>query len=696
MATIVSTESNQLKFPVSPKIPKILEIHGDKREDDYYWLNDFWLQGPGSNKVVEYLEAENEYFYASMKPTEALQDKLYNEILGRIKQTDESVPYFKNGYWYIVKTEEGKEYPIYVRHKTTLGAPEEVLLDVNQLAEGQKYCAIGSLSVSPDNRILAFSVDFVSRRKYTAYFKNLETGEMLPDILPMVAGSITWANDNQTVFYTVKNDLTLRSERVLRHQLGNPVNNDKEVYFENDETFSVGVSKTKSESFILIEISSTLSSEIRYLDANNPHGEFTLFTAREKDMLYGVAHHEDKFYVLANWEALNFRLMECPLGQTNKVSWKEVIPHRQEVLLDGIEVFKDYLVLSERSKALTHIRVIHLATREEHYLDFGEPAYVAGVAYNPEFNSLTLRFGYQSLTTPPSTFDYHMPSKERILMKQQEILGGYHVNDFITERLWADAKDGTKIPVSIVYKKGFKKDGCQPLLLYAYGSYGLSIDPAFSLARISLLNRGFAYAIAHIRGGQEMGRHWYEEGKMFQKMNTFTDFIACAEFLIDNKFTGKAHLYANGGSAGGLLMGAVVNLRPDLWNGIISAVPFVDVVTTMLDESIPLTTGEFDEWGNPKNKESYWYMKSYSPYDNLERKAYPHMLITTGLHDSQVQYFEPAKYVAKLRTLKTDNHLLIMHCNMDVGHGGASGRFQRIKETARDYAFLLMLEGKTE
>ncbi|MES2646071.1 MAG: S9 family peptidase [Bacteroidota bacterium] len=696
MSSVLTALTEAQQVPHAQKKPTELEMHGDKRTDDYYWLNDYWLKGPDSDKVVEYLNAENDYFAAKMKSAEALQEKLYQEILGRIKQTDESVPYFKNGYWYITKTENGKEYPTYVRKKATLDAPEELLIDINKLAEGNTYCAIGGLSVSPDNKLLAYSVDIVSRRKYTVYFKDLETGELLPDIIPVVSGGVTWANDNNTVFYTHKNDITLRSDRILRHQLGTAVETDKEIFNELDETYSVGVGKTKSEQYILIQSGSTLSSEVQYLDANDPLADFKVFHPREKELLYEVDHFENKFYINTNWDALNFRLMECPLATTGKTSWKEVIPTRPDVLLEGIEVFKNFMVLSERSKALTQLRVIDQTSKKEHYINFGEAAYVAGVSYNPEFNTSTLRFNYQSMTTPPSTFDYNMLSGNKKLMKQQEIVGGYDPANYTTERLWATAADGTKIPVSLVYKNGFKKDGQQPLLLYSYGSYGISTDPSFSLARLSLLNRGFVFAIAHIRGGQEMGRQWYEDGKMFKKKNTFTDFIACADFLIANKYTSKQHLYANGGSAGGLLIGAVVNLRPELWHGVIAAVPFVDVLTTMLDESIPLTTGEFDEWGNPKNKESYFYMKSYSPYDNLVKGPYPNILVTTGLHDSQVQYFEPAKYVAKLRELKTDNNLLLMHCNMNVGHGGASGRFQRIKETARDYAFFLMLEGIKE
>lgn len=694
MMDITNAETGVHKIPIAPKKPVTLEIHGDKRVDDYYWLNDYWLKGPDSDRVIEYLDQENAYFDDVMKPTLALQDKLYKEIVGRIKQQDQSVPYFKNGYWYITKTEKGKEYPVYVRKKRTLDAVEELLLDVNKLAEGKDYCSVIGLTVSPDNKILAYSVDTVSRRNYTVYFRNLETGELLPDIIPVAAGGIRWAADNKTLFYTNKNQLTLRSESISRHTLGTSAGNDQVVFFETDETFSVGVSKTKSERFIIIHSSSTLSSEVRYLDASDPYGEFNLFLKRESNHLYEIEHYENGFFIHTNWNALNFRLMKCSLHATTKENWKEVIPARADVLLEGMEVFRDYLVLSERTQASTLLRVIAQESTADNYITFNESAYVASVAYNPEYITNKLRFSYQSMKTPPSTFEYNMADGRQTLLKQQEIMGGYNPGDYVTERLWAEAKDGTQIPVSIVYRNGFKKDGTQPLLLYAYGSYGISIDPAFHISRLSLLDRGFAFAIAHIRGGQEMGRQWYEDGKMFKKMNTFTDFIDCADYLIANNYTSREHLYASGGSAGGLLMGAVVNMRPDLWHGIITSVPFVDVVTTMLDESIPLTTGEFDEWGNPKNQDSYFYMKSYSPYDNLAKKEYPNMLVVTGLHDSQVQYFEPAKYVAKLRELKTDKNILIMHCNMSVGHGGASGRFQRIKETARDYAFLLMLENK--
>jgi oligopeptidase B len=682
------------QIPKCEKKPYTIEMFGDKRVDDYYWLNQYWLKGPDAPQVVQYLELENGYYDQVMQPYAKLKETLYQEMVGRIKQTDQSVPYFKNGYWYISKTLEGQEYAVYTRRKGSMEAPEELLLDGNKMGAGKSYFALGGLNVSPNNKILAYGIDTVSRRKYRVYFKDLETGKLLADEIPVTTGGVTWANDNKTVFYTQQNETTLRSERVMKHVLGTPVSSDELVYYEADETFSVGVGKTKSEAYIFIESGSTLSSELRFVHADRPAQAFQVFLPREKDLLYTVDHYQNDFYIVTNWDARNFRLMKCPITATDKRSWTELIPHRTDVLLEGIEIFKDQLVISERAKGLTQIRVQEWKSRKEHYLDFGEPAYVAGVGYNPDFNTSTLRFSYQSMATPPSTYAYDMNTKNKTLLKQQEILGGFQADQYVTERLWANAKDGTKIPISIVYKKGFKKDGTRPLFLYAYGSYGVSSDPTFSITRLSLLDRGFAFAIAHVRGGQEMGRSWYEDGKMFKKKNTFTDFIDCAEYLIGQGYTQSSHLYASGGSAGGLLMGAIVNMRPDLWKGVIAAVPFVDVVTTMLDETIPLTTSEFDEWGNPKNKESYFYMKSYSPYDNVERKAYPNMLVTTGLHDSQVQYFEPAKWVAKLREYKTDKNILLLQTNMEAGHGGASGRFRRLKETARDYAFILSLEEK--
>jgi oligopeptidase B len=697
LSTLFSTMTIQAQNPpVCKQIPHEMTIHGDTRVDKYYWLNDYWLNGPLKDSVVEYLNAENAYQESVMAPTKDLQEKLYNEMLARIKQTDESVPYFYNGYWYITKTEEAKEYPIYVRRKGSMDAPEELLLDVNQMAEGYEYYSVSGLTVSPDNTMLAFGVDTVSRRQYTIYFKNLLTGQILAENIPNTSANIVWAKDSKTVFYSTKDELTLRNDKVWRYEVG-AEKAPELVFLEKDETFVTFVGKTKSEAYITILSYSTLSSELRFIPSDQPKAAFTVLLPRESNHLYMVDHFGDNFYIRTNWQAQNFRLMKAPAGKsTPKEQWQEVVAHRPDVLLEGMEIFEQHLVLTERSNALTGLRIIPWEGAGEHYIQFAESAYVAGLAYNPDFHTQKLRYTYTSMTTPSSQYEYDMVTRQQVLLKRQEVLGGYDPANYRTERLWATARDGVKVPISIVYHKDFKKDGTQPLLLYGYGSYGASTDPYFSSMRLSLLDRGFAFAIAHIRGGEEMGRQWYEDGKMFKKMNTFTDFIDCAEFLIAEKYTSKGKLYAYGGSAGGLLMGAVVNLRPDLWNGVISAVPFVDVVTTMLDERIPLTTGEYDEWGNPNNKDSYFYMKSYSPYDNIEAKAYPNMLITTGLHDSQVQYFEPAKYVAKLREMKTDNNILIMHCDMSTGHGGSSGRFKRLREVARDYAFLLMLEGITQ
>jgi oligopeptidase B len=694
MAAMACNTTNEKKLekinvtpPVAEKIKKEMTIHGDTRIDDYYWLNE--RENP---KVIAYLTAENKYLDTMLSPIKDLREKLYEEMRGRIKEKDESVPYFENGYLYYTRFEEGKEYPIYCRKKGNEASVEEIILNVNDLAKGHAYFNATGLSVSPDNKLLAYGVDTVSRRKYTIYVKNLETGELLSDAIPETTGGSTWGNDNRTLFYTRKNPTTLRSERIEKHLLGTDAKTDKTVFFEKDETYNTYVYKTKSRKYIVIGSGSTLSSEYRVLDADQPDGAFRVFHPREKDMLYDIDHRGDKFFIVTNFEAKNFRLMECPLDKTTKDNWKEVVPHRTDVLLQGIDLFNDYMVLSERKNGLTQIRVMNTTTKQEHYLDFGEPAYTAYASVNPEMDTKVLRYSYTSLTTPSSTYDYNMETREKELKKQQEVIGGYDPKEYVTERLFAKAKDGTQVPISLVYKKGFEKNGKKPLLLYGYGSYGNSMEATFNSNRISLLDRGFAYAIAHIRGGQEMGRQWYEDGKMFKKKNTFTDFIDCAEYLIQQQYTSKEHLYAMGGSAGGLLMGAIVNMRPDLWHGVVAAVPFVDVVTTMLDESIPLTTGEFDEWGNPKNKDSYEYMKSYSPYDNVEKKAYPNMLVTTGLHDSQVQYFEPAKWVAKLRELKTDNNLLLMETNMEAGHGGASGRFRALRDVALQYGFMLYLE----
>ena len=674
-----------MKRPRAKKIPKELSIHGDTRIDNYYWLNDREDQ-----KVLDYLNAENAYKEAVLAPTKDFQEDLFKEIIGRIKQTDMSVPYKKDGYYYFTRYEEGKEYPIYSRKEGNLEATEAIMLDVNVLAKPHKYYAVGGLSVSTNNKILAFGEDTVSRRIYTLRFKNLETGEFLEDTIVNTTGSTVWANDNTTVFYTRK-DESLRPYKIFKHKLGTPSEEDVEIYHEADETFRCYITKTKSKKFLVIGSAMTVSNEYHILEADTPDGDFRLFQKREKDLEHSIAHYGDHFYVYTNLEAKNFRLMKTPEKKTTKENWEEVIPHRSDVLLEGIDIFKDYLVLSERIKGISQIRIKPWDGSEEHYIEFGQEAFLAATSTNPEFDTPILRVGFTSMTTPNSVYDYNMVTKEKTLLKQQEVVGGYEENLYRSERLYATSRDGVQVPISLVYKKGFKRNGKSPLLLYAYGSYGHSMDPYFSSVRLSLLNRGFCFAIAHIRGGEEMGRHWYEDGKMLNKKNTFNDFIDCAEFLLSKNYTRRKRLFAMGGSAGGLLMGAIINMRPDLWRGIVAAVPFVDVVTTMLDETIPLTTGEFNEWGNPKNKEYYDYIKSYSPYDNIEKKAYPNMLVTTGLHDSQVQYWEPAKWVAKLRTHKTNKTQLLLHTNMETGHGGASGRFKRFKETAMEYAFILSL-----
>jgi oligopeptidase B len=680
--------------PVAEKKEHWRNMHGDKVLDNYYWMYDYFGKGPDSTKAVDYLKAENAYTDAVMLGTKKFQDDLFTEMKARVKEKDESVPVFKNGYYYYTRTEDGKEYYKYCRKKGNLNANEEILLDIDKMAEGHAYYAAGGFEVSEDNTLMAYAVDEVSRRQYKIYVKNLETGEILKDVIENTEGNPCWANDNKTFFYTSKNPVTLLSEKIKRHTLGTAETADAVVYEEQDKSNYIGVYKSKNDKYIMILSQATMSSEYRILDASKPNAAFNVFQPRLKDVLYTVIPLNDKFLIRTNKdEAKNFKLMECPLDKTEVANWKEVIPNRKDVLLQGVEAFKDFMVLNERKDGLVQLRIRSLKDNGEHYINFGEAAYTASFDANPEYNSLVVRYSYTSLTTPSSVYDYNMITKEKKLLKQQEVLGGYNATDYVTERLYATAKDGTKVPISLVYKKGFKKDGNAPLLLYAYGSYGYSIDAYFSSSRLTLLNRGFVFAIAHIRGGQEMGRQWYEDGKMMKKKNTFTDFIDCGEFLVKEKYTSKAHLYAQGGSAGGLLMGAVANMAPDLWHGVIAQVPFVDVVNTMLDESIPLTTNEFDEWGNPKNKDAYFYMKSYSPYENVERKNYPNLLVETGLHDSQVQYFEPAKWVAKLRAMKTDNNVLLLHTNMEFGHGGASGRFDYLKEVALNYAFLFTLEG---
>jgi oligopeptidase B len=690
---------------MAKKIPFEMTEHGDTRVDNYYWmrLSDEQKNAPDSARdqqtkdVLDYLNAENAYTKSMLAHTDAFQAKLFEEMKGRIKETDQSVPVKQNGYWYYTRYEAGKDYAFNCRKKDSMETGvEEVLVNGPALAAGHDYWALGGLDVSEDNTMLVYSEDIVSRRIYNASFRNIQTGEMLADKIEGISGCPVWANDNKTLFYVKKDPATLRDFQIWRHTLGTPQSSDVVVFEEKDEEFSCFVYKTKSKKYMVIGSNQTLSNEYRVLSADAPVGDFRVIQPRERNLEYSIDHYGDRFYITTNLEAKNFRLMSCPENATTKDNWQEVIAHRADVLLEGIEIFKDYLVVDERKNGLVQIRVIRWNDKAEYYVEFQDPTYAAGVGANPDFDTEILRYGYSSMTTPASTYDFNMTTKDRKLMKQQEVVGGHDPNQYNSERLYAKATDGTLVPISLVYKKGTSLDGSAPTLLYAYGSYGATMDAGFSSARLSLLNRGFVYAIAHIRGGQEMGRHWYEDGKLLKKKNTFTDFIDCAEHLIANKYTSKEKLFAMGGSAGGLLMGAITNMRPDLWRGVVSAVPFVDVITTMLDETIPLTTFEFDEWGNPKNKEYYDYMKSYSPYDNIEKKAYPNILVTSGYWDSQVQYWEPAKYVAKLRDYKTDNNQLLFWCNMDAGHGGKSGRFEALKEVALEYAFMMDLVGIKE
>ncbi len=677
--------------PQPQRIPHALTTHGHVRQDPYYWLRE--RENP---KVIAYLEAENRYAEEVMAPVRKLREDLFSEMVNRIQKDDTSVPYRLAGYYYYTRLEGEQEYALQCRKRGTLDAEEEILLDENQLAAGHDYCDVTAARVSPDDQLLAYGIDTVGRRQYTIRIKAISDGKLLPDQIPNTEGSPAWAADSKVLFYTENDPETLRSYRIMRHVVGTDPATDVEVYRENDPTFSVGVSRSKSRRYIMIFSASTMTTEVRYLDAADPYGEFNVLQPRVRGIEYMASHFEDHFYLVTNYKAKNFRLMRTPLNHTGIDHWEEVVPHRPEVLLEGIDVFRDYLVLSERSDGLTRLRVMPQHGGNSYLIDFPETVYTTFTALNPEFNTDELRFLYTSLVTPWSTFDYNMKSRRRELKKEQVVVGGYDREQYCTERHWATAPDGTRVPLSIVRRRDVTKGSAAPLLLYGYGSYGWSTDPMFDASLLSLLDRGFIYAIAHVRGGQEFGRPWYEDGRLLHKKNSFTDFIACAEELVQAGYTESAHLYAMGGSAGGLLMGAVVNMRPDLFNGICAAVPFVDVVTTMLDESIPLTTGEYDEWGNPNEKIYYDYMLSYSPYDNVRRQDYPAMLVTTGLHDSQVQYWEPAKWVARLREKNTGNRPILLHTEMEAGHGGVSGRFRRYRDTAREYAFLLMLEGYGE
>jgi oligopeptidase B len=671
--------------PVAEKIATELVLHGDTRIDFYYWMNN--RENP---KVIEYLEAENEYLEKMMEHTASVRKNLYDEMVGRIKQDDESAPYFKNGYYYYSRFEQGGEYPIYCRKKESLEAEEEIILNVPELAKGYAYFGVGDYDVSSDNSKIVYTIDTLGRRQYTIHIKELESKNITKTGIQYVGGDAVWAADNNTVFYNSIDPKTLRYDRIFSYNSAN--NTSKEVYYEKDDTYYyMGIDKTKDGKYLRITCNTTLSNEILVLESDNPDGEFRVFTPREKEFVYSIDHLDGKFLIVTNYEAMNFRLMSTSTDKTNRKFWKEVIPHREDVFLEGMEVFENYLVLQERSNALRNLRIINHITNEDYYLEFDEDAYTVAINVNAEINTNIFRYSYTSLTTPATILDYNMDTKASYVIKQTEVLGDFDSDNYETKRVFVEARDGKKVPMTMVYRKGMLQDGNNPTLLYGYGSYGSRLDPRFSSNWVSLLDRGFIVAMAHVRGGQELGRVWYEEGRLLNKKNTFYDFIDLAKYLIDEKYTNPEKLFAQGGSAGGLLIGAVSNMNPELFKGLIAAVPFVDVVTTMLDESIPLTTAEYEEWGNPNNKEYYDYMLSYSPYDNVTKRDYPNMFITGGLHDSQVQYFEPTKWIAKLREHNTANTKLFLSTNMEAGHGGASGRFKRLNEVAMQYAFMLEL-----
>nr|MBN2276595.1 S9 family peptidase [candidate division Zixibacteria bacterium] len=686
MTTINSYTSSPAP-PVAKKVTHTVTVLGHERSDDYFWMRD--RENP---EVTAYLEAENAYTDQILKHTENLQDKIYNEILGRIKEIDLSVPIKLDDYYYYSRTEEGKEYRIYCRKKGSLEAVEEILLDLNQLAEGKEFLALGVYRVSPDHKLLAYAIDDVGSERYNLHIKNLETSQILPDYIEDIAANLEWANDNRTFFYTVHDD-TWRPYRLLRHSLGEDPGKDRIIYEEPDDGFWLGISKSKSRKYLFLSFGNKTTSEHRFLDADNPRGNFRVIHPRQQDMKYNVDHHGDKFYIMTNENAKNYKLMVTPVNRPAKKNWKEIISHDDSVKIDDFELFKDYMVVYLRENGLQKIMITGFNDHSEYTIDFPEPAYSIIAHSNPDFNGHMLRFTYESLVTPESVYDYDLATRKRELKKQTEIPSGYNPDEYQSERIFAPASDGRMIPISLVYKKGITLDGRNPLYLYGYGAYGANMDPWFSVSRMSLLDRGFVFAIAHIRGGGEMGRYWYDEGKLFNKKNTFTDFIACAEYLIKNKYTSREKLVIAGGSAGGMLVGAVVNMKPELFRAAVAQVPFVDVINTMLDETIPLTVLEYEEWGNPGEKDYYDYMSTYSPYDNVEAKAYPNMLVLAGLNDTRVQYWEPAKWVAKLRAMKTDNNRLLLKTNMGAGHGGVSGRYERIRETALEYAFILDILG---
>ncbi len=681
-----------MKEIISPslkKTPKSLIKFNDERIDNYYWLKE--RENPS---VIEYLNSENDYYRKMTLHTKDFQDKLFNEIKNKIKEEDQSVPYFLNGYWYVTTYKENLDYPIYSRYKDSLRSKEEILFNCNELAQSCDYFNLSNFKISPDNKIVAYSIDTVSRRLYTIKFKNLDNGEILKDEITNTSGTFAWANDNSTLFYTNRDTQTLRNDKIFKHKIGDNTVNDKLVFHETDETFYTNVSKSKSKKFIIISSSSTLTSEFQFLLSDKPDDQFTLFNKRERGVEYSISHFEDHFYIITNKnDAFNYKLLRTELKNTSSENWIEVIGHRENVLIEGIDIFKDFLVVSERFNGLNRINIKPWNGSESYYLKFESETFSCYTIGNLDFDSKKLRYAYNSLNEPHSIIEFDMFSKDKIILKQNQVLDTkFSKDNYITKRIWADSRDGTKIPISVIHKKNIKKDGTNPLLLYGYGSYGNTIDPTFSISRLSLLDRGFVFAISHVRGSEYLGRSWYEDGKLLNKINTFNDYIDCTKHLIKENYSSPIHMYAYGGSAGGLLIGAVMNMAPELYNGMIAAVPFVDVVTTMLDETIPLTTSEYDEWGNPNEEKFYNYILSYSPYDNVSKINYPNLLVTTGLHDSQVQYWEPAKWVAKLRANKLGDNKLFLNTNMDTGHGGSSGRFEAIRDLAKEYSFLLDLE----
>ena len=680
---------NSIIPPVADKIPVSFKKFNDIRIDDYYWLKE--RENP---EVIDYLERENDYYEKMTSHTLDLQNKLFKEIKDKIKEDDESVPYFLNGYWYKTKYKEGLDYPVYTRFKDSLNNNEEILFDCNELAKKHDYFNLSNFQISPDNKIVAFSTDVVSRRLYSVQFKNLETGKVYSDKIINSSGSFAWANDNSTLFYTSRDVNTLRNDKIFKHVLNTDYKNDELVYFEKDETFYTNVSKSKSKKFIIISSFSTLTSEFQFLPADNINESFKLFNKRKRGVEYSINHYDDHFYIITNKDkAYNYKLMKTKISETSSENWTDVVEHRENVLIEGIDIFKDHLVVSERVDGLNRINIKKWDDSENYFLNFDNETFSSNTTTNLDFNSKKLNYAYNSLNEPYSVIEFDMITKEKTILKQHKVLDkNFSKDNYVTERIWADSQDGNQIPISLIYKKGIKRDGSNPLLIYGYGSYGNTIDPSFSISRLSLLDRGFIYAISHVRGSEYLGRDWYENGKLLNKKNSFNDFVDSTKFLISEGYTSAEHCYAYGGSAGGLLMGAVINMAPELYNGVIAAVPFVDVITTMLDETIPLTTSEYDEWGNPNQKEYYEYMMSYSPYDNVSKLKYPNLLVTTGLHDSQVQYWEPAKWVAKLRDYKQDQNYLFLNTNMETGHGGSSGRFEAIKDLAKEYAFLFDLE----